>query len=254
MARTLWDPAFQESAKQACDQNGVKLLYLVVSGSHAYGTNVAGSDIDLRGVFLPSRAHLFGVDRIEDIKFGEDGKMCELRSYIRKLEAGTPNLLDWLFVPQDCILYHRPEFDPISAFKQMFVTQKLRGRILGYAQGQLHKMGQITRDSGEKRKSLIAKYGYDTKNAMHLMRLLYLGLRVAQEHVYCVRDRSLIPLLLEIRAGKFSLKQIVALADLTTQAVASAFKRSDLRAYPKHSEVNTAVQQVFQASLASKLL
>lgn len=44
---------------------------------------------------------------------------------------------------------------------------------MGYAIGQIHRLESgHTRDLGAKRKAVVEKFGYDTKNAMHCFRLI----------------------------------------------------------------------------------
>ena len=40
---------------------GKHLMFLTIGGSHAYGTNVKGSDVDIRGVALNSKEDLIGL-------------------------------------------------------------------------------------------------------------------------------------------------------------------------------------------------
>ena len=44
---------------------GKHLMFLTIGGSHAYGTNVAGSDVDIRGVALNSKEDLLGLGEFE---------------------------------------------------------------------------------------------------------------------------------------------------------------------------------------------
>jgi predicted nucleotidyltransferase len=61
---------------------------------------------------------------------------------------------------------------------------------------------------GEKRKRLVAKYGYDCKNAAHLIRLMRMCiefLETGQLNVYRTRDAEHIK---SIKAGRFSLEEV----------------------------------------------
>ena len=44
---------------------GKNIILLGVSGSHGYGTNREGSDVDLRGIALNGRSDLLGLDTFE---------------------------------------------------------------------------------------------------------------------------------------------------------------------------------------------
>jgi len=43
---------------------------------------------------------------------------------------------------------------------------------VGYAKGQLHEAAKVPTNRGQGRQALVQKYGYDTKFAMHTIRLL----------------------------------------------------------------------------------
>lgn len=61
---------------------------------------------------------------------------------------------------------------------------------------------------GDKRKKLVEKYGYDTKNAAHLVRLLHMGieyLNTGELQVKRTKDRDM---LIAIKQGKYTLKAI----------------------------------------------
>lgn len=44
------------------------ISYLVLSGSYGYGTNVATSDIDLRGFLIESPKHIYGLENFEQFE------------------------------------------------------------------------------------------------------------------------------------------------------------------------------------------
>jgi len=243
----LWYMTYMPVVSDVCYEHGVQLLYLVVSGSHAYGTNTPESDVDVRGVFLPGKKHVLGTRNIREISFGEDGKLHELRSYMAKLEKGTPNLLDWLFVPKDCVLFVKPEFQSVLDARNTFVTKRLYPRLTGYAVGQLKKMGHATRESGDKRKQLIEKHGYDTKNATHLLRLLYLAESVLGSGEYFVRvSPGLRDILQRTRRGEYSLDHVKQLAEVKLKEVDAAYESCSLPKVPYPKDVDRLCIQLFE--------
>jgi predicted nucleotidyltransferase len=118
------------------------IVYEVISGSHAYGTNVEGSDVDIRGVFImPTEEMLGGLyfpqisDDNNDIVYYEIGRFIEL------LADGNPNMLELLNTPSDCIKICKPEFTKhfTEDVKKKFITKKLRHTFTGYAYSQIKK-------------------------------------------------------------------------------------------------------------------
>ena len=49
------------------DRLGNNIIFLTFGGSHAYGTNVEGSDIDIRGCALNSKSDLLGFSNFEQV-------------------------------------------------------------------------------------------------------------------------------------------------------------------------------------------
>lgn len=44
---------------------GPNIMFLTLGGSHAYGTNIEGSDIDVRGVAANTMEELFGLSNFD---------------------------------------------------------------------------------------------------------------------------------------------------------------------------------------------
>jgi uncharacterized protein len=66
---------------------------------------------------------------------------------------------------------------------------------------------------GEKRKGMVRKYGYDTKNAAHLLRLLRMGIEFMQTGVLQVFRTNDAQELIAIKKGAWTLEQVVAEAN-----------------------------------------
>ena len=93
---------------------GSKPLYLVIRGSHAYGTNIETSDTDYAGVFIQSVDDILGnkyVEQVNDDK--NDIVIYELRRFLELLGKNNPTVLELLNTPEDCVIYKDPIFDTI---------------------------------------------------------------------------------------------------------------------------------------------
>jgi predicted nucleotidyltransferase len=114
------------------------LLFESVAGSHAYGTAIDGSDQDLRGVFLATRALRDGLDTIEQVADERgDTVYYEIGRFIDLLLKNNPNALELLAMPQDCIRFRHPLFEQLTP--GLFLS-KLCARTFGeYAMGQIRK-------------------------------------------------------------------------------------------------------------------
>ncbi len=114
------------------------LLLDTVAGSHAYGTAIAGSDEDRRGVFAAPRSFLFGLDAIEQVADERSDQVYyELGHFVSLLLKNNPNALELLAMPDDCIRHRHPLFEWLKP--EIFLS-KLCAKTFGeYAMGQIRK-------------------------------------------------------------------------------------------------------------------
>ncbi len=114
------------------------LMLDCVAGSHAYGTAVAGSDEDRRGVFAAPRRFLLGLDTIEQVSDERhDEVYYEVGRFISLLLKNAPNVLELLAMPEDCVLKRHPAMDLLKP--EIFLS-KLCAKTFGeYAMGQIRK-------------------------------------------------------------------------------------------------------------------
>lgn len=114
------------------------LLFDAVAGSHAYGTNIASSDQDRRGVFVAPDSILGGLDHIDQVSDERSDQVYyELGRFVELLLRNNPNALEMIAIPNDCVKFRHPLFDllPPSVF-----LSKLCEKTFGeYAMGQIRK-------------------------------------------------------------------------------------------------------------------
>ena len=90
--------------------------------------------------------------------------------YFHLCMDNNPNMIDSLFVPRECITHTSGVGEMMREARRTFLHKGSWYRYKGYAYAQLNKMGK--KDGDGKRQASIAKYGYDVKQAYHLIRLL----------------------------------------------------------------------------------
>ena len=133
---------------------GSKPLYLVVRGSHAYGTNIETSDTDYAGVFIQSEEDILGnkyVEQINDDK--NDIIIYEIRRFLELLGSNNPTVLELLNTPEDCVIYKDPIFDLVLNDREKFISKVCAKSLGGYAKQQISKAkGQNKKQNWEKDK------------------------------------------------------------------------------------------------------
>lgn len=129
-------------------------LYLVVRGSHAYGTNLPTSDTDYAGVFVQDMDSILGMSYVEQINDDKnDIVIYELRRFLELLAKNNPTILELLNTPEDCVIYKHPAFDVVFENRDKFLTKICASSFGGYASTQIKKAkGQDKKQNWEKDK------------------------------------------------------------------------------------------------------
>jgi predicted nucleotidyltransferase len=119
---------------------GARPLYLVIRGSHAYGTNVPTSDTDYAGVFIQSMDDILGNSYKEQINDDKnDIVIYEIRRFLELLGSNNPTVLELLNTPEDCVIYKDPIFDLVLESRENFITKICAKSFGGYAKQQISK-------------------------------------------------------------------------------------------------------------------
>ena len=164
--------------------------YLVVMGSEAYGVSIDTSDKDIYGFASPPKEDIFPHLRGEILGFGKplnrfsewqehhvkhneyqyDLTVFSIVKYFQLCMECNPNMVDSLFVPQNCIIHITQIGNLVRENRKLFLHKGAWYKFKGYAYSQIHKMQ--TKNPEGKRKEIIDKYGYDLKFLYHTVRLL----------------------------------------------------------------------------------
>ena len=94
----------------------------------------------------------------------------------------------------------------------------------------------------EKRSELEAKFGYDTKNVSHLVRLMEQAKDIL---INCYYEPSLtgerLQLVKDVRAGKFTYEEVLKYADDTDKELDELYKTTKLQKKPDIKKINELV-------------
>ena len=194
-----------EEARAIAEQ-GTILRVQVGSGVH--GTSITGQDDrDEMGLCLEPRQFVTGLARVPDgtgglrpsVRFEQyerhtardrpgglanrsgagdlDVIIYSARKWARLALAGNPTVLLVLFVPDEEVVFRDQAGAELTANAHRFVSRLAASRYLGYLRAQQAAMtGQAGAHTN--RPELVAVHGYDTKYAMHALRLGLQGIEL----------------------------------------------------------------------------
>lgn len=191
-------------------------------GSQAHNTYVPNSDpnsiddIDVMAISVPTLDHYFGLQQYGSRgtkEFWEEEWDCvcyEVMKFMSLLEKGNPNVLSQLWCRDEDVLFMREEGHVLRRERDMFTTKQVYHSFLGYAHSQLKKMTATEHKGymGEKRKKLVEKFGYDCKNASHLIRLLTMGYEFVTEKELRIYREDDAQKFIDIKTGKWTLDEV----------------------------------------------
>jgi predicted nucleotidyltransferase len=128
-----------------------KIVYMKF-GSHLYGTNTPDSDIDYKGIYLPTKRQLLlsnfpkcintstGNDKSKNTSLDVDDEIFSLHQFIKLACEGQTVALDMLHAPKEMIIESSHIWDEIVANRNMFYTKNLTA-FTGYCRKQAAKYG-----------------------------------------------------------------------------------------------------------------
>jgi len=124
-----------------------RTILLARHGSHAYGTNIEGSDEDFKGVCIkPKECYLGFVQRFEQFEHmgaktdGIDKVIYSLDKFAALAADCNPNIIELLWV-DDADIVHIDTFgEELRSFKEEFISKKARFTFSGYAHAQLKRI------------------------------------------------------------------------------------------------------------------
>lgn len=122
---------------------GENILLIGLGGSHAYGTNIETSDLDIRGIALNSKEEILTGRNFEQVvNEATDTTIYSFGKMISLLCNSNPNTIEILGLKPEHYLYLSPIGKELLENKRMFLSQKAVSSFGGYANQQLYRLNQ----------------------------------------------------------------------------------------------------------------
>jgi predicted nucleotidyltransferase len=214
------------------------LIHLFVGGSELHGAKVgATDDLDIYGVYIADSQDVLGLEprkhfvwstASDDRRNGPDDvdlTLYSLRKWASMAARGNATALHFLFA--DATAVSSPKWMLVQREARLFLSKKSAAQFLGFAGNQLRRItGEKGKGAKGTRPEYECAYGYDTKAAMHCLRLFFECIELMREgRITLPRPEK--DLLIEVRSGAWTLEKFLGEAEaLRLEAEGSAVSSS----------------------------
>lgn len=120
---------------------GSNIILLTLGGSYAYGTNVEGSDVDVRGCALNAKDEILTNKNFEQfVNEDTDTTIYSFNKLISLLSNVNPNTIELLGCKPEHYLYLSPIGKELLDNRHLFLSKKCVHSFGGYANSQLRRL------------------------------------------------------------------------------------------------------------------
>ncbi len=172
-----------------------------------------------------------------------------LRKYCRLALKGSPTVLLLLFLEGEHVLERRPLGAELQRLAPAFLSKRTGHAFLGYLEAQ--RRGLVGERHATRTRELAREHGYDTKYAMHALRIAYQG------HELLSTGRISLPIgdpararLMEVRRGTRTLAEVLEALHEETAKFELAVNESGLPEEPDRDRVDCFLNDAYRRAWA----
>jgi predicted nucleotidyltransferase len=232
-----------------------------VHGSQAYGLARAGSDVDRKGVYVGEpRAFLGYRPWPGQVELSPDHTLYDIRKFFTLAAVCNPTVIELLFTDPADRLQVTSEGEELLEHRRAFLSRRAGDSFGRYGLAQLRRIrthrrwllmpdgspltprerqqyDEWVRKRNPERAELERKHGYDTKHAMHLLRLLRMAREILERGEVLVKRPDAAELL-SVRDGALSFDDLLARAEEMGEALPRLAAASPLPDQPDEEHLD----------------
>ena len=239
-------------------------------GSSVHGLVLKGTDDrDEMGVCVEPRRYVLGFGKFEHWVYrsaaereGRAGARSQagdldltiysLRKWSRLALEGNPTVLLLLYLPEDALVIRTDVGRQLQALAPAFASRRAGGRFLGYLEAQRQRLIGERGQCDVNRVELVEKFGYDTKYAMHMLRLGHQGVEFLES------GRLSLPIeepvrshLMDVRRGRSNLSEVLEECKQLELRLTELFDSSPLPLDPDLKTVESFIMDTYESAWAT---
>ncbi len=238
---------FRKFVKLALDNNPNIIEQVFVNEANIVYINEVGRALLAKRHRFPHKGLL---QKFKGYAFSQKHKMVIRSDKFHQLDNALKYLKDYA-KPKELLIEFKDKRLPFITFnKDYCVIGDLNLQKGIYVKKALNMIEERISKVGN-RKNLITKYGFDTKFASNLIRLLIEGneLMSTGEIIFPLSSKDL---LLDIKQGKWTIKEVLDYAEQLESEMESVAKKSDLPNKPRFDEIEKFTIELLENHLLSK--
>lgn len=232
-------------------------ILMATVGSGAHGLALEGTDDhDEMGVCIEPPSHVIGLQLFEQDVFrtkpegvrSEHGDVDRVvysaRKFCRLALNGNPSILTLLYASDRIVCDQYGE--SLLEIRGAFSARRAGKAFLGYMTQQRQRLLGERGQMNVKRPELVEAHGYDTKYAMHMIRLGMQGVEFLEtgELTLPMMDYPR-EWILSVRRGERELNEVLTMAGVLEQRVSDLLDTSPLPEQPNYEVVNDWLINVY---------
>jgi len=223
------------------------------------------------GVCLEPRRYVVGFGRFEQWVYrsaaereGDAGARSQagdldltiysLRKWARLALQGNPTVLLLLFLPEDAVVMRTEPGERLQKLAPAFASRRAGRRFLGYLEAQRLRLVGERGQRDINRTYLVEQFGYDTKYAMHMLRLGFQGVEFMESGRLTLPIREPVrSQLMEVREGRSNLADVLAECNRLELRLSELLESSPLPPEPDTKTVEDFMMDVYATAWAAEI-